>query len=85
MEQRCLHEMLPGQCAICSRHPDDQLYDTKAQLDPTHDGHHVVVARSEATWPFRCSGCGTSVRVGDAIILSLADAVFVCVSCGEGT
>lgn len=52
-EQRCIHELLPGQCAICNPRVPVNLDDVQ------------VIARFQAQFAGRCDHCDGPVRVGD--------------------
>lgn len=62
VEERCLHEMLPGQCAFClgKKGPKEEALALRAEL--LDSGEWFA-----AQYKGRCDGCSTPFPVGAAI------------------
>lgn len=61
-EERCLHELLPGQCAFClgKQGPEEESLELRARLLDSGDWF-------AAQYKGRCDGCSTPFPVGAAI------------------
>lgn len=61
VEERCLHEMLPGQCAFClgKKGPEEESLDLRARL--------LASGWFAAQYASRCDTCDTPFPVGTAI------------------
>lgn len=76
VEERCLHEMLPGQCAFCldRKGPEEELLELRAELLASGDWF-------AAQYKGRCDGCSTPFPAGAAI--RMADRGWQAECCAE--
>lgn len=61
-EERCKHEMLPGQCSICKGLPEPEELVLEARAELLASGGWYA-----ARYAGRCDGCGRSFPKGAAI------------------
>ena len=85
VDTRCKHEMLPGQCSLCQRHPDDKLFVAAAlRTSSRRHGEDPTPARRPARFRSRCPGlCGTWIEAGDELVHDQTTGLWVCSDCGE--
>ena len=73
-DQRCRHDFLPGQCAICS---GAVLAERDLSPEPTQEPTPFA-----ARYRGRCPGCGADIETGDAIVRDANGDGYVHEGCG---
>jgi hypothetical protein len=91
VDTRCKHEMLPGQCSLCQKLPDDRLLVAAALGTSGRDQGRgmrlpAVGPQREAIYRTRCPGdCGTWIQIGDPIVHLEDEGLWVCQACAGAT